>query len=104
MNNNPSCPACASGKTKHRDNDERRDLIHRLHRIEGQIRGITTMIETDAYCTDVITQVAAARAALDSFNRLLLERHVRTCVADGIRAGDDSVVDELNDIIKKITK
>ncbi len=98
------CPHCASGKTTHRDEPVRRDLITRLRRIEGQVRGISSMIEEDAYCTDVMTQIAATRAALDSLNRLLLERHVTTCVAEGIRRGDDSVLDELNELLKRITK
>ena len=79
-------------------------LIHRLNRIEGQIRGIRGMVEKDAYCTDIITQVAAASAALNAFNKELLASHIRTCVADNIRAGKDDVIDELVATLQKLMK
>ncbi len=103
MQDNILCPTCAD-KHKMRDEQEKRDLITRLKRIEGQVRGVISMLEADAYCPDVMLQVSAVRAALDSFNRVMLETHVKTCVADGIRAGDDSVIDELNELLKRITK
>lgn len=71
---------CCLHKTKERPEQEYKDLIHRLNRIEGQIRGIRGMVEKDAYCTDILTQVAAVNAALNSFNKVLLENHIKTCV------------------------
>ena len=86
---------CCCNKTKSRSNEEKKALINRLSRIEGQIRGIKNMIENDAYCTDIIIQVTAATAALNSFNKELLSEHIRTCVADDIRNGKDDVIDDL---------
>ncbi len=79
-------------------------MINRLSRIEGQIRGIKGMVEKDCYCPDIITQVAAANAALNSFNKVLLAQHIRTCVADGIRNGEDDKVDELVTMLQKLMK
>ena len=95
---------CCCQKKKHREDKEYRDLLNRLSRTEGQIRGIKGMIEQDAYCTDVLVQVAAARAALNSFNKVLLESHIKTCVADNIRQGNLEVVDELVDTLQKLMK
>lgn len=95
---------CCCQKKKHREDKEYRDLLNRLSRIEGQIRGIKGMIEQDAYCTDVLVQVAAARAALNSFNKVLLESHIKTCVADNIQQGNLEVVDELVDTLQKLMK
>lgn len=95
---------CCSEKRKHRSEQEQKALIHRLNRIEGQIRGIRGMVEKDAYCTDVLAQVAAAGAALDAFNRELLASHIRTCVAEDIRAGKDEVIDELVATLQKLMK
>lgn len=89
-------------KTTVRDNDTKKKLINRLSRIEGQIRGIRSMVERDAYCTDILTQSSAVNAALSSFNRELLRRHINGCVTDGIRAGDDEVAEELCDILAKL--
>ena len=86
---------CCHHKTKERSEKEYKDLIHRLNRIEGQIRGIKGMVEKDAYCPEILVQVAAANAALNSFNKVLLANHIRTCVAEDIRAGKDEVIDEL---------
>ena len=88
---------CCTGKTKARTEEEYRSLIHRLSRIEGQVRGIRAMVEKGAYCTDILTQSAAVSAALSAFDRELLGNHIRTCVADDIRAGHDEVIDELLD-------
>ena len=96
--------ACCCHKTKKRDPEEYKDLIHRLNRIEGQIRGIKGMIERDAYCTDILTQVAAVSAALNSFNKELLAEHIRTCVIEDIKAGKEDTVDDLVDTIKKLMK
>ena len=89
---------------KHREEKEYRDLINRLKRIEGQIRGIRNMVEEDAYCIDIVRQVAAANAALNSFNKVLLTNHIRTCVADDIRSGQDDKMDELVCTIQKLMK
>ena len=91
-------------KTKKRDPEEYKDLIHRLNRIEGQIRGIKGMIERDAYCTDILTQVAAVSAALNSFNKVLLENHMKTCVVRDIKEGKEETVDELMKILQKLMK
>ena len=95
---------CCKNKTKERSEAEYKSLIHRLNRIEGQVRGLRGMIERDAYCTDILTQSAAAAAALNAFNRELLAVHIRTCVADDIRAGRDEVIDELTDTLQKLMK
>ena len=95
---------CCCTKTKRRTEEEYTALIHRLNRIEGQIRGIRGMVEKDAYCTDIITQVAAVSAALNAFNKQLLASHIRTCVADDIRAGKDDVIDELVSTLQKLMK
>ena len=96
------CNCCH--KTKQRSEDEYKLLINRLNRIEGQIRGIKGMVESDAYCTDIITQVAAATAALNSFNKELLSTHIKTCVADDIKAGKNETVDDLLATLQKLMK
>ncbi|MFR5732832.1 MAG: metal-sensing transcriptional repressor [Clostridium sp.] len=83
---------------------EYKDLIHRLNRIEGQIRGIRNMVEQDAYCPDILIQVAAANAALNSFNKVLLGNHLRTCVANDIREGHDETIDELLKVLQRLMK
>ena len=95
---------CCRHRTKERSEKEYKDLIHRLNRIEGQIRGIKGMVERDAYCPDILVQVAAANAALNSFNKVLLANHVRTCVADDIRKGNDEVIDELVRTLQKLMR
>ena len=95
---------CACHKTKERSSDEAKRLIHRLNRIEGQIRGIRGMVEKNAYCTDILTQVAAANAALNAFTREILNEHIRTCVAQDIRAGKDETIDELLCTLQKLMK
>ena len=98
-------PCCAcTHKTKSRDEKEYKDLLNRLSRIEGQIRGIRGMVERDAYCTDILTQVAAANAALNSFTKVLLANHIRTCVAQDIRDGHDEVIDDLLAALQKLMK
>lgn len=95
---------CACAKKKERTEQEYKDLIHRLNRIEGQIRGIKGMIEKDAYCTDILTQVAAVSAALNSFNKVLLSNHIKSCVTQDIREGKDETVDELVNLLQKLMK
>mgnify|MGYP004623263415 FL=1 len=95
---------CCCHKTKERDAKEYKDLINRLSRIEGQVRGVKNMIENDAYCVDILTQVAAINAALNSFNKVLLANHIRTCVADDIKAGNDEVIDELVTTLQKLMR
>lgn len=97
------CPHC-SGKHKERDDAERKDLMNRLKRIEGQVRGVEGMLESDAYCTDILIQVSAISSALKSFNKVLLANHMKTCVAEGIRKGDDSVIDEFVVTLQKLMK
>ena len=97
------CCRCSQRK-KERSPEEYKKLIHRLNRIEGQIRGIRGMVENDAYCPDILVQSAAAGAALNAFNKELLASHIRTCVADGIRQGDDEVIDELVTTLQKLMK
>ncbi|MCH5266399.1 MAG: metal-sensing transcriptional repressor [Lachnospiraceae bacterium] len=91
-------------KVKERSEKEYKDLIHRLNRIEGQIRGIRGMVEKDAYCTDILVQVAAANAALNSFNRVLLANHIRTCVTKDILQGKEETVEELLVTLQKLMK
>lgn len=95
---------CCTSKSKNRTEMEYKDLLNRLNRIEGQIRGIRGMVEKNAYCVDILTQSAAASAALNSFNKVLLSNHIHTCVADGIRQGDEEVVEELVKMIQKLMK
>lgn len=91
-------------KTTERSGDEYKSLIHRLNRIEGQIRGIKGMVENNAYCTDILVQSAAVTAAVNAFNRELLANHIRSCVVRDIRAGDDKVIDELVLTLQKLMK
>lgn len=95
---------CACEKRTERSEEERKKLLNRLSRIEGQVRGLAGMIERDAYCTDVLTQSAAVTAALNAFNRDLLARHIRSCVVRDLREGDESVVDELVNTVQKLMK
>ena len=96
--------SCCCHKTKERSEAELKDLLTRLNRIEGQIRGIRGMVERDVYCTDIMQQVSAANAALAAFNRELLSNHLRTCVINDIRQGKDEVIDELLDTLQRMMK
>lgn len=95
---------CCCQKKKQRTPEEYTKLINRLNRIEGQIRGIRGMVENDAYCPDILVQSAAVNAAVNAFNKELLASHIRTCVADDIRRGNDDVIDELVATLQKLMK
>lgn len=97
------CVAC-SGRTKKRSGEELGALLNRLSRIEGQVRGIKSMVEKSAYCVDILIQVSAVTAALNSFNRELLAEHIRTCVTDDIKAERVDAVDELVEVLKRLIK
>ncbi|MBQ4530735.1 MAG: metal-sensing transcriptional repressor [Lachnospiraceae bacterium] len=91
-------------KTKERSEKEYKDLLNRLNRIEGQVRGIKGMVEKDAYCTDILIQVAAVNAALNSFNKVLLANHMKTCITQDIRNGKEESMEELLAILPKLMK
>ena len=97
------CCHCSQRK-KERSPEEYKKLIHRLNRIEGQIRGIKGMVENNAYCPDILIQSAAVNAAINAFNKELLANHIRTCVADDIRDGKDEAIDELVVTLQKLMK
>ena len=96
--------ACCCERTKERTEEEIRTLLNRLSRIEGQVRGVRGMVEKNAYCPDIMVQVSAVTAALNAFNRELLASHIRTCVADGVRAGDGGKVEELAELLPRLMK
>lgn len=100
----PELTECNCHKTKERSEKEYKDLINRLNRIEGQVRGIKGMVERNVYCTDILVQVAAVNAALNSFNKTLLANHIKTCVAEDIREGREETVDELVAVLQKLMK
>ena len=102
----PTKKVCSCCCTKHTDRSEaeRRKLVNRLKRIEGQIRGIIGMLENDAYCNDILIQSAAVNAAVTAFNKELLANHIRTCVARDIRDGKDETIDELVATLQKLMK
>ncbi len=93
-----------SEKHTERNPELKKSMIHRLNRIEGQVRGVKNMLENDAYCIDIINQTAAIRSALNSFASLLLDNHIQSCVSRGIGSGDAEVLDELSETIKKMIK
>lgn len=98
-----SCPACTE-RVKHREDEETKNLINRLARIEGQIRGIRKMVEEERYCIDIINQVAAVSAAINSFNKVLLSAHIKSCVVEDIEKGSSQMVDELCDTLHKLMR
>lgn len=93
---------CCGGQTKHREEDEFKKLMNRLNRIEGQVRGVKGMLEKDAYCIDVIIQVAAIQSALAGFNKALLKEHIATCVVEDVRQGKEDKVEELIYTLQKL--
>ena len=96
---NNVCPGC-SRRTKERSEKEKRSMLNRLSRIEGQVRGIRKMVENDAYCPDILIQVSA----VNSFNKVLLAEHIRTCVTEDIREGKEETIDELVLTLQKLMK
>lgn len=95
---------CCSHKKKKRSEEEYKKLVNRLNRIEGQVRGVKKMLEKEAYCTDILIQVSAINAALNSFNKMLLSEHIRTCVVEDIRKGKDETIDELVVTLQKLMR
>lgn len=104
MRTNPTETCNCQLKHKHRESQEYTSLIHRLNRVEGQIRGIRQMVEEERYCVDILTQVSAVQSALNAFNRELLTNHIKSCVIEDIKNGNDEVVDELCRTLQKIMK
>ena len=99
-------PVCSCCSMKHTDRSEadRRKLVNRLKRIEGQIRGIIGMLENDAYCNDILVQSSAVSAAMNAFNKELLSSHIHSCVVRDIQEGKTEVVDELMNTLQKLMK
>lgn len=95
---------CCSKRKKERSPEEYKCLMNRLCRIEGQIKGLKNMLENDAYCPDILIQVSAVNAALNSFNKVLLANHLKSCVIEDIRKGNNQVIDELVKTLQKLMK
>lgn len=105
VNDNICCEKeCCGARKKERSSEELKRLTNRLNRIEGQIRGIRGMLERDAYCPEILVQAAAANAALNAFSRELLSNHIRSCVVNDIKAGNEETIDELLDTLQKLMK
>ena len=98
-----NCAYCADRK-RERTQEEQKNLLTRLRKIEGQIRGIEKMVEEDAYCPDILIQVSAATSALNSFNKELLACHIKGCVTEDIKAGDEGAIDEFVKMLQKLMK
>lgn len=103
MSEELSCPHCGERK-KYRSEEEQKKLINRLRLAEGQIRGIQRMVEENAYCPDILIQVSAVTSALNSFNKELLACHIRSCVTEDIRQGNDEAIDEFVNVMRKLMK
>lgn len=101
---NDACAEGCSERHSHHSSQTKSNLITRLNRIEGQIRGVKGLIEKDTYCDDVLNQIAAIQAALNGVGKLLLENHMRSCVVERIESGDHEVIDELLVTVKKLMK
>lgn len=101
MSNDNDCCQC---RKKDRTAEEKKSLINRLSRIEGQIRGLKDMVGNDAYCTDIITQASAASAAVNSFIKELLATHIKGCVAEDIRNGKEETIDDLVKTLQKLMR
>ncbi|MFF2483117.1 metal-sensitive transcriptional regulator [Paenibacillus sp. NPDC058071] len=98
-----SCHSDSDRKSHHSDKTKS-NLVSRLNRIEGQIRGVKGMIEKDTYCDDVLNQIAAIQSALNSVGKLLLENHLNSCVLERIQEGDNDVIKELMVTMNKLIK
>lgn len=96
-------PCCAHPK-KIRDEQDKKELMNRLKRIEGQVRGIQKMLEEDTWCPDIMVQVSAVNQALNSFNKVLLAEHIRSCVVRDIKEGREETIDELVSTLQKVMK
>ena len=99
---NAKCSACC--RKTDRSDELVKKLVNRLSRIEGQVRGVEGMLENDAYCTDILVQVSAISSALNSFNKVLLAEHLKTCVVDDIKAGREDTIEELTETLKKVMR
>ncbi|OHD17254.1 MAG: CsoR family transcriptional regulator [Spirochaetes bacterium GWC1_27_15] len=97
------CPSCGTRNAHHSDKTKK-EILNRLNRIEGQIRGISKMINEDIYCDDILNQITSVESALNGVKKELLEAHIKTCVVDQIREGQDDVIDELMKTIKRMLK
>ena len=102
-NTTVECPCC-SERRKKRDQSEYKDLINRLSRIEGQVRGIKRMLEEDCYCIDIMRQVSATTSALNSFNRIMMSNHLRSCVVNDLKEGNEETIEELLEALQKMMK
>lgn len=104
--NSTQCASCSmmGDRRKMRTDKEKRNLMNRLKRVEGQIRGIEGMLEKDAYCPDILVQVSAVTSALNSFNKVLLASHIKSCVVEDIKNGDEETIDELVNVLQKLMK
>ncbi len=91
-------------RTKERSDKEFKDLMNRLKRIEGQVKGVQRMLEDNAYCPDIMVQVSAINSALNSFNKVLLAEHLKTCVVDDIKAGREETIAELTETLQKVMR
>jgi DNA-binding FrmR family transcriptional regulator len=91
-------------RKSHHDEKTIRDLVNRMNRIEGQVRGIKGMIEKRVYCDDVLNQISSAQSALHGVSQLLLEKHMKSCVREQLQAGDEHVVDELLKTMYKLIR
>jgi len=96
-----ACPAC---KSTVRDEKEKRAMLNRLSRIEGQVRGIRSMVENDAYCVDILNQVSAAGSALNSFSKEMLSSHIRNCVVEDVQHGSEEKLEELVKVLQKLMR
>ncbi|EST53111.1 copper-sensing transcriptional repressor CsoR [Brevibacillus panacihumi W25] len=95
---------CSSGRATERSDKIKSNLVSRLNRVEGQIRGIRGMVEKDVYCDDILNQIAAVQSALNAVGKILLEGHMKSCVIERIQQGDQEVIDELLKTMNKLMK
>ena len=104
MSDTQTCPHCAKHKNTPRTDEMQADLQRRLNRAIGQLNGIKAMIDDNRYCGDVLVQLSATRSAIQSIERIVLQNHLETCVVEEIRAGNDEIVQEAMDLIKRVAK